>query len=70
MCACKGGNTKAPNPVPRQPAPPIPRQAPRDNSRSFCPRCGWLLKRIRYIDVKTNAVVDHISCTNGQCTNR
>lgn len=39
--------------------------------KNFCRICGWLLKKSRYIDVKSNAVVERVQCTNQKCsTNR
>ena len=39
--------------------------------KNFCRICGWLLKKSRYVDVKTKGVIERIQCTNPKCsTNR
>jgi len=57
------------------PAPrPVQRSAngafPVGDSKSFCQICGWLLKKSRYIEVRSNTVVERIQCTNPRCSTR
>jgi hypothetical protein len=64
--AYAGGASKAraiPNVVSKAPVPVSP---PKEG---FCQKCGWAIKRIRYIDVKTNQIVEKWTCPNRACSN-
>jgi hypothetical protein len=43
---------------------PVAQPAPKEG---FCPKCGWGIKKIRYIDVKTNQIVEKWTCPNRSC---
>jgi hypothetical protein len=71
---CGGNKTRAPSysggptrarviqPWTRAPVPVPPKEG-------FCQKCGWQIKRIRYIDVKTNQIVEKWTCPNRACSN-
>jgi hypothetical protein len=39
------------------------------DSDKVCEKCGWMYKRIRYIDVKTHTIVEKFCCQNRNCQN-
>jgi len=63
-------NTPVVTPAPR----PVQRNGngsfPAGDSKNFCQICGWLLKKSRYIEVRSNTVVERIQCTNPRCSTR
>ena len=67
MCNCnkpKGFNSSV---RAVQPANNTPRVINAQNKDNFCTKCGWVLKRRKYIDVRANKMVDDIVCTNTNC---
>lgn len=62
-CNCTKSKAKAAPQIQTPKSAPAP-AAPKGNT---CTRCGWMLKRIRYIDVSSNAIVEKINCTNPNC---
>jgi len=39
------------------------------DSNKICEKCGWMYKRIRYIDVKSHTIVEKFCCPNRNCAN-
>lgn len=34
----------------------------------FCPKCGWMMAKIGYIDVKTKKKIQKYTCPNRKCS--
>lgn len=80
MACSKCGRKSVPQPVNTY-VPPISNQArsiPKivstvpfqtKDSDKVCEKCGWMYKRIRYIDVKTHTIVEKFCCQNRNCQN-
>jgi len=66
-------NYVPPAPAKRSTAPkPVPQiisvAARERHAERICEKCGWMWKRIRYIDVKTSTIVEKFCCPNRHCT--
>lgn len=84
MCNCRSNNSyrNTPPHTSRPVSRAIPTQVvktntnqtsqpnPAPNVANFCRICGWLLKKSRYVDAKTKAIVERIQCTNLKCSTR
>lgn len=34
----------------------------------FCPKCGWMMAKIGYVDVKTKQKIQKYTCPNRKCS--
>ena len=83
MCNC-GGRRAAPgvvHPLPqRSMSRPVPPPLPREltpvkttviaaGAGGVCPKCGWALKKVKYLDLKNSEVIEKWTCPNRQCQN-
>ena len=79
-CSKCGRKSVAPQPVNTY-VPPVARSSPRPvpkiigiplhvkDSDKVCDKCGWMYKRIRYIDVTSHTIVEKFCCQNRNCQN-
>lgn len=54
-----------PKPMPKIASIPLSSK----DSNKICEKCGWMYKRIRYIDVKSHTIVEKFCCPNRNCAN-
>lgn len=57
--------SKPPIPIPKIASIPLSSK----DSNKVCEKCGWMFKRIRYIDVNSHTIVEKFCCSNRACEN-
>jgi ribosomal protein L37AE/L43A len=72
-CRCGGGPPQKPRsqdkpkpPVPRSDKPPVHVV---NTELKFCDKCGWMLAKVSYVDVKTKQKIQRWTCANRKCPN-
>ena len=72
-CNCGGGSRKEPTKKRTIIASTPKLQKPRVIIKSAgkkrpCSKCGWMLAKVRYRDIKTNGLIEKLTCANRKCT--